>query len=70
MGSIGQHLPDDDTQDQVETLVRQLNADTKVSGLLVQLPIPAQINKERALSLISIEKDVDGFSPANISRMA
>ncbi len=70
MGSISQHLPADATQEQVETLVRQLNADTKVNGILVQLPMPAQINEERVLSLISIEKDVDGFSPLNIGRLA
>src|SRR5512136_2260203 len=70
MGSISQHLPGDATQEQVEVLVRQLNADSKVNGILVQLPMPAQINEERILSLISIEKDVDGFSPLNIGRLA
>jgi methylenetetrahydrofolate dehydrogenase (NADP+) / methenyltetrahydrofolate cyclohydrolase len=70
MGSISQHLPADATQEQVESLVRQLNADPKVSGILVQLPMPSQINEERVLSLISIEKDVDGFSPLNIGRLA
>jgi methylenetetrahydrofolate dehydrogenase (NADP+)/methenyltetrahydrofolate cyclohydrolase len=70
MGSISQHMPGDATQEQVESLVRQLNADPKVNGILVQLPMPAQINEERVLSLISIEKDVDGFSPLNIGRLA
>src|SRR5512137_2173732 len=70
MGSISQHLPADATQEQVETLVRQLNADPEVNGILVQLPMPHQINEERVLSLISIEKDVDGFSPLNIGRLA
>jgi methylenetetrahydrofolate dehydrogenase (NADP+) / methenyltetrahydrofolate cyclohydrolase len=70
MGSISQHLPADATQEQVETLVKQLNADPKVSGILVQLPMPPHINEERVLSLISIEKDVDGFSPLNIGRLA
>lgn len=70
MGSISQHLPADATQEQVETLVRQLNTDKTVNGILVQLPMPAQINEERVLSLISIEKDVDGFSPLNIGRLA
>src|SRR5512136_1362699 len=70
MGSISQHLPGDATQEQVETLVGQLNADRNVNGILVQLPMPPQINEERVLSLISIEKDVDGFSPLNIGRLA
>ncbi len=70
MGSVSQHLPADATQEQVEALVRQLNADPQVSGILVQLPMPPQINEERVMSLISIEKDVDGFSPLNIGRLA
>jgi methylenetetrahydrofolate dehydrogenase (NADP+)/methenyltetrahydrofolate cyclohydrolase len=70
MGSISEHLPASATQDQVEELVSHLNADPKVSGILVQLPMPSHINDERVLSLISIEKDVDGFSPLNIGRLA
>jgi methylenetetrahydrofolate dehydrogenase (NADP+) / methenyltetrahydrofolate cyclohydrolase len=41
-----------------------------VSGILVQLPMPSHIDEERVLSLISIEKDIDGFSPLNIGRLA
>jgi methylenetetrahydrofolate dehydrogenase (NADP+) / methenyltetrahydrofolate cyclohydrolase len=70
MGSISEHLPADAMQEQVETLVKRLNADPQVSGILVQLPMPVHIDEERVLSLISIEKDVDGFSPINIGRLA
>jgi 5,10-methylene-tetrahydrofolate dehydrogenase/methenyl tetrahydrofolate cyclohydrolase len=70
MGSVSRQLPADATQEQVETLVRQLNADKKISGILVQLPMPSHINEEAVLSLIGIEKDVDGFSPLNIGRLA
>jgi len=70
MGSVSEHLPADATQEQVEALVRRLNADPKISGILVQLPMPAHIDEERVLSLINIEKDVDGFSPLNIGRLA
>jgi 5,10-methylene-tetrahydrofolate dehydrogenase/methenyl tetrahydrofolate cyclohydrolase len=70
MGSISEHLPADATQEQVEALVKSLNADPAVSGILVQLPMPSQIDEERVLSLINIEKDVDGFSPLNIGRLA
>ncbi len=70
MGSISEHLPADATQGQVEELVKRLNADPAVNGILVQLPMPAHIDEERVLSLISIEKDVDGFSPINIGRLA
>jgi len=70
MGSVSHQLPGDATQEQVEELVAQLNADPKVHGILVQLPMPAHLNEERILSLINIEKDVDGFSPLNIGRLA
>ncbi len=70
MGSVSEHLPADATQEQVEALVRKLNADPSISGILVQLPMPSHIDEERVLSLISIEKDVDGFSPLNIGRLA
>ena len=70
MGSVSHHLAEDTSQEQVETLVKQLNADPKVNGILVQLPMPDHIDEERVLTLISIEKDVDGFSPLNIGRLA
>jgi 5,10-methylene-tetrahydrofolate dehydrogenase/methenyl tetrahydrofolate cyclohydrolase len=70
MGSISEHLPADATQEQVEALVKGMNANPEVSGILVQLPMPAHIDEERVLSLINIEKDVDGFSPLNIGRLA
>jgi 5,10-methylene-tetrahydrofolate dehydrogenase/methenyl tetrahydrofolate cyclohydrolase len=70
MGSVSHHLPGDATQQQVEALVKGLNADPSISGILVQLPMPAHINEERVLALVSIEKDVDGFSPLNIGRLA
>jgi len=54
MGSISEHLPADATQEQVESLVKSLNADPTVSAILVQLPMPAHINEERVLSLINI----------------
>ena len=70
MGSVSEHLPADATQEQVEALVKRLNADPRISGILVQLPMPAHIDEERVLSLINLEKDVDGFSPINIGRLA
>lgn len=70
MGSISEHLPADASQEQVESLVKSLNANPEVSGILVQLPMPSHIDEERVLSLINIEKDVDGFSPLNIGRLA
>lgn len=68
--SIGHHLPANSTQEEVEGLVRQLNADPTVNGILVQLPLPKHLNEEAVLNSIDLEKDVDGFHPVNIGRLA
>ncbi len=68
--SFGHHLPEDASQEEVEGLVRQLNADPRVNGILVQLPLPSHLDEERVLGAISLEKDVDGFHPINIGRLA
>ncbi len=68
--SIGEHLPEDATQEQVEGLVARLNADPTINGILVQLPLPRQLDEEKILGAISLEKDVDGFHPLNIGRLA
>jgi methylenetetrahydrofolate dehydrogenase (NADP+)/methenyltetrahydrofolate cyclohydrolase len=70
MGSITHRLPEATTQEELEKLITELNADKAVNGILVQLPLPSHLNEERVLQLISIEKDVDGFSPINIGRLA
>lgn len=68
--SYGQVLPATATQADVENLVKELNADPRINGILVQLPLPAGLDEERVLSAINIEKDVDGFHPLNIGRLA
>lgn len=68
--SFGFELPASASQQEVEELVKRLNADPKVNGILVQLPLPAGLDEEKVLSAISIEKDVDGFHPLNIGRLA
>lgn len=70
MTSFHHPVPADITQQDLEILIKQLNADPKVHGILVQLPLPDHLDEERILSLISIEKDVDGFSPINLGRLA
>ncbi len=70
MTSFHHPVPADITQEDLEALIRQLNADPKVNGILVQLPLPDHLDEERVLQLISIEKDVDGFSPINLGRLA
>lgn len=68
--SVGHHLPATATQEEVEGLVASLNADPNVNGILVQLPLPKHIDEEAVLNSISLEKDVDGFHPVNIGRLA
>jgi 5,10-methylene-tetrahydrofolate dehydrogenase/methenyl tetrahydrofolate cyclohydrolase len=68
--SFGFKLEATATQDEVENLVKELNADPRVNGILVQLPLPSGLDEERVLSAIRIEKDVDGFHPLNIGRLA
>lgn len=70
MTSFHHPVPADITQNDLEKLIKQLNADPKVHGILVQLPLPDHLDEERILQLISIEKDVDGFSPINLGRLA
>jgi 5,10-methylene-tetrahydrofolate dehydrogenase/methenyl tetrahydrofolate cyclohydrolase len=70
MTSYHHPLPADVTQADLENLIKELNADPKVNGILVQLPLPSHLDEESVLKLISIEKDVDGFSPLNIGRLA
>ncbi len=68
--SFGHHLPADASQEEVEGLVRELNADPRVNGILVQLPLPSHLDEEKVLQAIDLEKDVDGFHPINIGRLA
>ncbi|WKZ47420.1 MAG: bifunctional methylenetetrahydrofolate dehydrogenase/methenyltetrahydrofolate cyclohydrolase FolD [Anaerolineales bacterium] len=70
MGSMSHNLPGEISQADLEKLIKSLNDDKTVHGILVQLPLPSHLNEERVLQLISVEKDVDGFSPINIGRLA
>ncbi|MEM2143161.1 MAG: bifunctional 5,10-methylenetetrahydrofolate dehydrogenase/5,10-methenyltetrahydrofolate cyclohydrolase [Candidatus Thorarchaeota archaeon] len=67
--SANYDLPGNTTQDELLELVRRLNNDPTVHGILVQLPLPRHINEETILSEIDPLKDVDGFSPRNIYRL-
>ncbi|MCA9876001.1 MAG: bifunctional 5,10-methylenetetrahydrofolate dehydrogenase/5,10-methenyltetrahydrofolate cyclohydrolase, partial [Anaerolineales bacterium] len=68
--SISHVLPADTSQEEVIKLVASLNADPEVNGILVQLPLPKHIDEEAVLNTIDLEKDVDGFHPVNIGRLA
>lgn len=68
--SIEHRLPADTTQATLNRLVEQLNNDPVVHGILVQLPLPAQLDEREIISLIDPEKDVDGFHPLNVGALA
>ncbi len=70
MESFSHTLPADASQEEVESLVKKLNADPKVNGILVQLPLPGHLDEEKVLQAIDITKDIDGFHPINIGRLA
>ena len=70
MESFSYTLPEDASQEEVEGLVTKLNADPKVNGILVQLPLPDHLDEEKVLQAIDITKDIDGFHPINIGRLA
>jgi 5,10-methylene-tetrahydrofolate dehydrogenase/methenyl tetrahydrofolate cyclohydrolase len=68
--SVGHVLPADASQEEVEKLVSALNADPTINGILVQLPLPKHLDEEAVLNSIDLGKDVDGFHPVNIGRLA
>jgi len=69
INSVQQKLPDTTTHAELLSLIRKLNASKEVHGILVQLPLPKQINEEEILEEISPSKDVDGFHPYNVGRL-
>lgn len=70
IASVAHTMTASSTQEEVEAAVRQLNDDPAIHGILVQLPLPKHIDEERVLRLVSLDKDVDGFHPENIGRLA
>ena len=70
MRSFDHKLPADASEAEVLALVRQLNADEAVDGILVQLPLPAHIDSAKVLLAIDPAKDVDGFHPVNAGLLA
>jgi len=62
-------LPVDTSEADLLLLIHKLNSDPKIHGILVQLPLPKQIDTEKVLEAISPEKDADGFHPYNVGRL-
>jgi methylenetetrahydrofolate dehydrogenase (NADP+)/methenyltetrahydrofolate cyclohydrolase len=70
MASFAHHLPDTISETELLDLVGELNRDERVDGILVQLPLPSQIDSARVIAALDPAKDVDGFHPLNVGRLA
>lgn len=66
MESFDHHLPATATQDEVEALIRGLNADDRIDGMIVQLPLPDGLDGNRAVETVDPAKDADGLHPHNL----
>ncbi|MER7458194.1 bifunctional methylenetetrahydrofolate dehydrogenase/methenyltetrahydrofolate cyclohydrolase [Micromonospora sp. NPDC126480] len=69
IASIRRELPADATQDQVDAVLAELNADPACHGYIVQLPLPGHLDTQRVLELIDPDKDADGLHPVNLGRL-
>ena len=69
IASLQRNLPADATQEQVEDVVRELNADPTCTGYIVQLPLPRHLDANRVLELMDPDKDADGLHPMNLGRL-
>lgn len=69
IASLGRHLPEDTPQAVVLALIQQLNADERVDGILLQLPVPEHLDAIALLNAIDPDKDVDGLHPVNLGRL-
>jgi methylenetetrahydrofolate dehydrogenase (NADP+)/methenyltetrahydrofolate cyclohydrolase len=67
--SLSYELPEETTQEELLALVEKLNNDDKVNGILVQLPLPKQIDEEKVIQAIAPQKDVDGFNEKNVGAL-
>jgi methylenetetrahydrofolate dehydrogenase (NADP+)/methenyltetrahydrofolate cyclohydrolase len=67
--SLSYELPEETTEEELLDLVKKLNNDDKVNGILVQLPLPKQIDENKVIQTIAPEKDVDGFNEKNVGAL-
>lgn len=70
MASIEHKLPAETAEADLLALVKRLNADPAVDGILVQLPLPSHMNEQKVIATINPDKDVDGFHVVNVGRLA
>lgn len=68
--NISHELPEETSQEELDALIKKLNDDPEVTGILLQLPLPKHLDEESLLAAIKLTKDVDGFNPINVGRIA
>ena len=67
--SVSHEMPQDISQDAIENTIKMMNKNSNIDGILVQLPLPPQIDTTKILELVDPAKDVDGFHPYNVGRL-
>ena len=67
--SLAYELPEETTEEELLSIIKDLNEDDGVHGILVQLPVPKHINEEKIINAISPKKDVDGFHPESVGSL-
>ncbi|MCX6051458.1 MAG: bifunctional methylenetetrahydrofolate dehydrogenase/methenyltetrahydrofolate cyclohydrolase FolD [Campylobacterales bacterium] len=67
--SVTHEMPEDISQDAIENTIKMMNTNPNIDGILIQLPLPAQIDTTKILELVDPSKDVDGFHPFNVGRL-
>lgn len=70
INSLSYELPEETTEDELLELIGKLNADSKVNGILVQLPLPKHIDEDKIIKAIDPKKDVDGFHPQSVGALS
>ncbi len=68
--SITHEMPEDISQEAIENTITMMNDNPNIDGILIQLPLPKQIDTTKLLELVAPNKDVDGFHPFNVGRLA
>lgn len=67
--SLAYELPEETTEEELLTLIEELNGRKDVNGILVQLPLPGHIDEDKVIKTIDVKKDVDGFHPASVGSL-
>ena len=70
INSLSYELPEETTEEELLELISKLNADSKVNGILVQLPLPKHIDEDKIIKTIDPKKDVDGFHPQSVGALS